>query len=378
MYPKQPKSKFLSSVVTAVLQIIGSMFVAAIFFAASIYRLVTVFTSQGSLAAAFACLLAGAGVSGVLLYCAVRNLTYLSRSRAVMSALERRLGRWTMQDMADELRRPADKLSDELQIMINRGYFSIPIQLDLYRGLIIPGSSGPVLPPEPGPGDETMSKLVTRRSPAPFGLAGVSLLLCFYLFPMTGPRQYAGAGLLCLAVLAASWRMYPPLQRVVQVKRPAPPKVKEPVKKTGNKDVDDALKAARAHLEELQRLDRAITNPQIDATVQRMVGTAREILSYVGEHPEKLRQIRQFLGYYLPTTVKLLDTYDDFSRQEVKGDNIRQSMVKIEGMMTDIDMAFQKELDNLYLDKAIDISTDIDVMQAMLHREGIGGADSPR
>ena len=100
------------------------------------------------------------------------------------------------------------------------------------------------------------------------------------------------------------------------------------------------------------------------------------IFAYICDHPQKVGQIRKFMNYYLPTTLKLLDSYDRMSRQDVKGENITQSMTEIERIMQTIVLAFEKQLDALFQDEAMDISTDITVLESMLTQEGISSQPS--
>lgn len=81
------------------------------------------------------------------------------------------------------------------------------------------------------------------------------------------------------------------------------------------------------------------------------------------------------MNYYLPTTLKLLNSYDKLSRQRVKGENIQKTMFEIEGMMETIAGAFEKQLDSLFDDDALDIAADISVMESILKQEGLSGED---
>ena len=89
------------------------------------------------------------------------------------------------------------------------------------------------------------------------------------------------------------------------------------------------------------------------------------------EHPKKLPQIRKFLNYYLPTTLKLLNAYDRMGAAGVSGENIDGTMGKIEAMMGTVVRAFDKQLDALFADEALDISTDITVLENLLSQEGL-------
>ena len=98
-----------------------------------------------------------------------------------------------------------------------------------------------------------------------------------------------------------------------------------------------------------------------------------KIVDAVVAEPAKLPQIRKFLNYYLPTTLKLLNAYDRMDSAGVSGTNIDGTKGKIEDILETICAAFEKQLDALYGAEALDISTDITVLEQMLAREGIGG-----
>jgi 5-bromo-4-chloroindolyl phosphate hydrolysis protein len=91
------------------------------------------------------------------------------------------------------------------------------------------------------------------------------------------------------------------------------------------------------------------------------------------DDPSDVQQIRKFLNYYLPTTIKLLNAYDRMSAQEIEGENISGSMARIEDMLDTAVTAYKKQLDSLFANQALDIETDIEVMNGMLAKEGLGG-----
>ena len=77
------------------------------------------------------------------------------------------------------------------------------------------------------------------------------------------------------------------------------------------------------------------------------------------------------MNYYLPTTLKILNAYDRMGEQGVAGENITSTMHKVESMMATIITAFEKQLDNLFGAEAMDISTDMVVLENMMAREGL-------
>ena len=98
-----------------------------------------------------------------------------------------------------------------------------------------------------------------------------------------------------------------------------------------------------------------------------------KIIDQVVSQPKKLSQIRRFMDYYLPTTLKILNAYDRMDSTGIAGDNISTTKAKVERMMDTITQAFDKQLDALFGEEALDISTDITVMENLLAQEGLGG-----
>ena len=127
-------------------------------------------------------------------------------------------------------------------------------------------------------------------------------------------------------------------------------------------------------LQEMRRLNDAIEDEIISRRIDQLEDTTGKIIDQVVAHPEKLSQIRTFMNYYLPTTLKILNAYDRMGAAGVSGENIDSTMQRIETMMDTIVMAFHKQLDALFRDDAMDIASDITVMENLLAQEGLGGA----
>ena len=79
----------------------------------------------------------------------------------------------------------------------------------------------------------------------------------------------------------------------------------------------------------------------------RLSQVSEKIFQAVKDDPEKLPQIRKFMDYYLPTTLKLLNAYDRMSGAGVSGENIGGTMTKVEDVLKTIVTAFEKQLDSL-------------------------------
>ena len=141
----------------------------------------------------------------------------------------------------------------------------------------------------------------------------------------------------------------------------------------------DALMAERDRaVSEMRRLNDSIEDAKISRQIDHMERVTQKIFAHVAENPKKLPQIRRFLNYYLPTTLKLLNAYDRMDDAGVAGANIDGTMGKIEAMLDTVVLAYDKQLDALFADEALDISTDITVMEQMLSQEGLGGTQLGR
>lgn len=99
--------------------------------------------------------------------------------------------------------------------------------------------------------------------------------------------------------------------------------------------------------------------------------TTLKIFDCVSSTPDKAEETRKLLNYYLPTMVKLLKSYDRLDSQKVEGENISSAKREIENILATIETAFEKLLDSLFEDDALDVSTDITVLATMLSQEGL-------
>ena len=95
-----------------------------------------------------------------------------------------------------------------------------------------------------------------------------------------------------------------------------------------------------------------------------------QIFKTVSEKPGKAGQIRKFMSYYLPTTLKMLNSYTTMQNRGVSSTNLAEARQTMYRGMDMVITACQKQLDNLYKDTMLDVSTDIDVLEQMLRRDG--------
>ena len=213
---------------------------------------------------------------------------------------------------------------------------------------------------------------VTKKSVAPIYAVAALWVVWGLLFPLHKVIHFILAAVASVIVFCVGKVIWP--NRTIVVPDPEPKK-EEPAKPetTGNPEIDALIKERDRAVGEMHRLNDSIEDPVISEQIDRLEATTKKIIAHVVEHPDKLPQIRRFLNYSLPTTLKLLNAYDRADSAGISGTNVDGTKGKVSEMMDTIVTAFDKQLDALFGDEALDISTDITVMEQMLAREGIGG-----
>ena len=106
--------------------------------------------------------------------------------------------------------------------------------------------------------------------------------------------------------------------------------------------------------------------------IDRIGEITGKILDYQRKNPAKAPELRQFLNYYLPTTLKILRAYAQMEAQGVEGENISAAKRRIEDMMDKVVEGFEKQLDQLFATDVMDITTDVEVLERMLDKDGLG------
>ncbi len=206
-------------------------------------------------------------------------------------------------------------------------------------------------------------KTIVRKSMIPLYATAVTWVLYALFFPLYQVKHFIIAAIAAAVVGLIARALCKDVVEEVPEKEPEP-------EVTGNEELDKMLADGRAALAELRRLDDNIADEKISADIVHLESVCNRIFEQVKAEPKKLPQIRKFMSYYLPTTLKLLKAYDQVSSQGVEGENISATKGKVAGIMDSIVAAFDKQLDSLFGDQALDISTDITVLENMMAREG--------
>lgn len=122
---------------------------------------------------------------------------------------------------------------------------------------------------------------------------------------------------------------------------------------------------------QIRRCNDAIPGEEISRKIERIEKIVERIFDRAEEHPEIIPDLKKLMDYYLPMTVKLLNAYADMDAQPIQGETIQNSKREIEATLDTLNVAFEKLLDDLFVDTAIDVSSDISVLNALLAQEGL-------
>lgn len=144
-----------------------------------------------------------------------------------------------------------------------------------------------------------------------------------------------------------------------------------------SEEVRMMLTEGKRYVEHIRACNDAIPDVEISAKISRLELIISRIFTQVEKDPSLAPELHQFMNYYLPTTQKLLDVYQELDNQPVQGQNISETKKEIEATLDTINQAFENLLDSCYKDTAWDISTDISVLNTMLAKEGLTGDEMP-
>ncbi len=178
-----------------------------------------------------------------------------------------------------------------------------------------------------------------------------------------------------LALSDEAWRQYAgeqaKLADITRQEQEAQEEEEETVQEGADPTAEQQIEQeGRAYMERLRQLNLEIPGEVISNKLYQLDYLLQRIFMVLKEHPEKCPQMRKFMDYYLPTTVKLVESYADFDRAGVQGDNIRTAKAEIEKTMDTINQAFEKLLDDMYQDAAFEAAADAKVLKTVLAQDG--------
>lgn len=190
------------------------------------------------------------------------------------------------------------------------------------------------------------------------------------------PQGHLDRGETCFMVDNKTYEEYLEAEREYTVRAEAA-RAEEQKKQTNPKEaeLEAVRKEGSEYLQQIRAVNDALPGEVISGKLDRLEKVAARIFECVRQHPEKLPDIRRFMRYYMPTTLKLVKSYEEFEEQPVQGENITKAKEEIERALDTVNTAFENLLDTLFADDALDVSSDISTLETMLKQEGLTGSD---
>ena len=150
-----------------------------------------------------------------------------------------------------------------------------------------------------------------------------------------------------------------------------PPQPQPEKAETGDAPLN--LDTARRFAAVLEKEQQLMQDAQAREELEAMHKTTTAICDWLEAHPESQPKTRRFAEYYIPTTLKLLHTYNDVQGQQ--GENAETIRRDIAGILHTLNQAYENLYNNLLSDVAMDISSEIAALQGMLANDGLTGRE---
>jgi len=204
---------------------------------------------------------------------------------------------------------------------------------------------------------------IKRKSVIPvYGLMIVWVLYCVFV-PLSGFWSFfwlAIAGAISFFVLSL---IFP--GKTVSIDATEEPQ------RTGDEKIDTLLTEGGKSIAEMQGFSNAITDESVRSKANELISITDKIFKKLLVEPGVYTQVKRFADFFLPTTVKLLGSYVKFSQSGVEGENITSTMERINSALDTTLVSYRKFFDSLFENQALDIETDISVLDTMLKKEGL-------
>ncbi len=207
---------------------------------------------------------------------------------------------------------------------------------------------------------ETEMIEVKHKTAYPFWAAAAVWIIAALFFPMYRVTHY----IIILALSAAAGVLAYKIKPYYVTMEPAPKKRYM----TSDKTADDISNSLLDAADELKKLQAAATF-SLAADVAGIRETLSKIAEAVQGDPNDVKQCRRLVNYYLPTVAKLAEKYIYLKDKGTGEKNVTESLANIEGAFRSIDDMLKKQLDSLFENDALDIETDITVLEAMLNND---------
>lgn len=186
------------------------------------------------------------------------------------------------------------------------------------------------------------------------GLLGAAVFLLFFLALDVGPWVSAA---LALGAWGAGFFLF---------------SRKKPDVVAQESELRNTLTEGRRKLAEIRRFEKAMDKVTVANAVSEIATVTEKILTSIEEDASQIKQARQFLTYYLDSTIKILGLYVDLGSQDLADDGIQKSLARVEALVLTLKETFEKQLARLLSNDVLDLDTEISLLEQTIKMEGLG------
>ncbi len=206
----------------------------------------------------------------------------------------------------------------------------------------------------------------TRQSRG-YVLRDIKRMLRLGIFP-TGHLDEQGTTFMLNDVI---YQQYRDAEKARQIRERESLALEEKEQQTRNQELNQMIAEGMECIRKLRDMNDSIEGEVISTKLYRLENLLKEIFDKVREYPDQMPQMHKVMDYYLPTTLKLVEAYKEFDGVSVPGEDILSAKVQIEKTLDTINAAFTELLNNLFRNRVYDVTTDAQVLETMLAKEGL-------
>ncbi len=196
----------------------------------------------------------------------------------------------------------------------------------------------------------------TKNSPYAVYFFGIAFFLYGLIFPLYRLSDLMIASGVSLLAYSVALKVLPK---------------EEVIRKVKDSALSEAIFEADGYIQAIKKKNEEISDEDVSAKLQRIEDLTKEIFDVALVKEREVKDVRRMLNYYLPTVIKLLEKYTELSERTYSGENIASSVEKIRQMLGNVVVAFEKHLDGMYSQEAMDIDSEIMVLEQILLSEGL-------
>lgn len=138
-----------------------------------------------------------------------------------------------------------------------------------------------------------------------------------------------------------------------------------------NKELEAFLEKSRMQIEEISSLEKRINDPDMITKIDSVIKSIQNIVETIKQQPQQLGVLDRFSSYYVPTTLKLIESYSDLEMKGIETESSKQAKIEIKNAIDTIVIAYNKLLDQIIKVNTMDVNADISVLRLMLSQDGL-------